>query len=97
MKKLISILLMYQGLHAAVGCMDNSYHADPCVRYDYKNYHYVCCSCRCDRYAHGLDRGKCRHCAHYRVPEPLKIKGMEFQRPLPSFKKKINITKSSSH
>ncbi len=62
------IFCFYSALQAAVGCMDNSYHADPCVAYDYKNYHYVCCSCRCARYAHSLNRGMCRRCGHYRVP-----------------------------
>lgn len=61
-------------LKADRNCLDNSYHVSPWVRYDYKNYHRVQCTCRCDGYAHLLDRGTCRSCGHYRKPKELKIK-----------------------
>lgn len=69
---IFSLLIVPLSLTAAPGCMDNSYHADQCAPlYDYKNYHPVECNCKCDRYAHLLDRGMCRHCRHYRVPNDL--------------------------
>lgn len=69
---LVCSIHFLQFIVAAPGCMDNSYHADECgPLYDYKNYHPVECNCQCDRYAHLLDRGMCRHCRHYRVPNDL--------------------------
>lgn len=69
---LISALL-YLSMNAAPGCMDNSYHADPCAAYDYKNYHYVDCDCRCERYARLYKRGTCGGCHHYHVPRDPEI------------------------
>ncbi len=60
-------------VQAAPGCMDNSYHADACAPYDYKNYHYVECSCPCDRYAQLYSRGLCGGCHHFRVPRDPKL------------------------
>lgn len=53
------------------GCMDNSKHLDTRDGYDYKKYHYVFCTCPCDRYFHSDDRGLCEQCMHYRAPKDI--------------------------
>lgn len=60
-------------ISASPECLDNSYHVSPRIRYDYKNYHPAACTCRCDAYAHRLDRAQCVHCGHYRKPKELKL------------------------
>lgn len=70
---IITSSLLSVPLHGAPGCMDNSFHADPCVPYDYKNYHYVECNCRCERYSLLYTRGRCGGCHHYRVPQDPKL------------------------
>lgn len=72
---IIFCILFCATLSADDRCMDNSYHADPAcgARYDYKNYHPVKCTCRCERYVHLLNRGMCRRCGHYRKPTELKL------------------------
>lgn len=59
---LLLYLLMLPGmLNAAIGCMDNSYHADG--REDYKTYHYVSCPCACRNLIdeRGFECDKCTH------------------------------------
>ncbi len=67
------VSLFFVSIDAAPGCMDNSYHADPCAPYDYKNYHYVDCDCPCERYAQLYNRGMCGGCHHYRIPRDSKL------------------------
>ncbi len=72
MKKIIAltiILLKILTARAEFGCMDNSKHTCIADGYDYKKYHYVCCTCPCDRYAHSFDRGRCEICLHFRAPK----------------------------
>lgn len=61
------------GMSARVGCMDNSRHGyqhDPdCSRYpDYKDLHFVGCSCPCEQYPQRAWYGECSRCGHYRKP-----------------------------
>ena len=74
LQALLLLLCFFFQLQASRGCLDNSYHAEPCAPYDYKNYHRVKCNCACERYAHSLDRNTCRHCGHYHIPDDSKIK-----------------------
>ncbi len=74
MKKVLVIICMYGFIDGAVGCMDNRKHVDCTLGcFDYKNYHYVECNCRCERYAHAMNRGQCRHCLHFRVSSSISI------------------------
>lgn len=71
MKKLVMIgLLLTQPIMimAELGCMENSYHTkEP---YDYKNYHYVDCTCPCTRQQQiSAVRGICSECGHCRDPQ----------------------------
>lgn len=69
MKKTMLILVMMLLPHNTepqVGCMDNSKHLDTCDGCDYKTYHYVYCTCPCQRYARSYDRGRCEKCLHFR-------------------------------
>lgn len=50
---------------AKMGCMDNSKHGDTSNGYDYKNYHYVYCTCPCERYKQSFNRGRCEQCWHF--------------------------------
>jgi hypothetical protein len=54
-------------LHARQDCLDNSYHLKR--KYDYKNYHYVACTCPCSEYQNFSNRGECQQCRHYHVPK----------------------------
>lgn len=75
MFKRLLCLITYSCFNMAqIGCMDNSKHADTCLGYDYKNYHYVQCSCPCYRYPHLLDRDTCARCGHFHEVNSLDIK-----------------------
>lgn len=63
---LLCALLSCSTICGQVGCMDNSKHMDPKAGPDFKTYHYVYCTCPCQRYAHSNDRGRCEKCLHYR-------------------------------
>jgi hypothetical protein len=65
------ILLLAATLKAEVGCIDKSKHLDTWDGPDYKKYHYVDCTCPCDRYYHSYDRGLCEICMHYRAPKDI--------------------------
>ena len=58
------LIMLAASVSARVGCMDNSKHTDTRDGYDYKNYHYVSCTCQCERYR-WLERGRCLRCNHY--------------------------------
>ncbi len=51
-----------------VGCIDNSFHLKKWP--DFKQYHYVQCSCPCSEFAHVAERDKCLKCGHYHAPQP---------------------------
>ncbi len=68
-----------------IGCMDKSKHLNE--KYDYKTYHYVHCTCDCQRYAQSSDRGLCSECGHYHDPGSWEIVG---------YNNKIRLKKSSS-
>lgn len=75
-KKFIFFLVYTMVMHAAPGCMDNSWHM--CKPFDNKNYHLVSrhyssrhathCQCSCRHIS--LDRGYCTDCGHYRDLQP---------------------------
>ena len=73
MKKILLMLLCLQSIliKTEVGCLDNSKHLDTWDGPDYKKYHYVDCTCHCDRYKHSYDRGLCMICMHYRAPKDI--------------------------
>lgn len=61
-------LLISAPLYAEMGCMDNSYHAQQ--DYDYKQYHYVRCTCPCKNYRHFMSKGyRCSKCGHAHDPQ----------------------------
>lgn len=73
-KELLLLIIMFTNtfaLKAEVGCIDNSKHLDTWDGPDYKKYHYVDCTCPCDRYYHSYDRGLCEICMHYRAPKDI--------------------------
>ncbi|MEX0940809.1 MAG: hypothetical protein WDZ41_05610 [Candidatus Babeliales bacterium] len=69
MKKLLLALSLFMGnIYGEFGCMDNSKHLDTRTGPDFKNYHYVSCTCPCYRYKQSFKRGRCEECLHYRAP-----------------------------
>ena len=48
--------------------MDNSLYGDTRHGYDYKQYHYVACTCPCERYCQSIKRGICERCSHPKKP-----------------------------
>jgi hypothetical protein len=73
--KIIALVsIHFIAIRAEIGCIDNSYHMDPCMPWcDDKQYHYVNCSCPCSQYAQSFDRGRCERCEHFHVPKPFII------------------------
>ena len=69
------VLLVVQVCKADIGCMDNSYHAQCCDQVDLKRYHFVECTCPCDKYAHSFNRGRCEKCWHFRIPKSIYVVG----------------------
>ena len=65
----LTLLLATGTSRAKLGCIDNSVHGDPKKRPDFKTYHYVSCSCPCDRYAQFDARSRCAKCRHFHAPE----------------------------
>jgi hypothetical protein len=73
-KKLICILfslLLCQQIHPRIGCMDNSEKLQK--KGDSKSYHYVACTCPCERYRQLSDRNKCTKCNHFHDAVPYVI------------------------
>ena len=70
LKKLILILLFFniKTLFSAIGCMDNSKHANISDGFDYHNYDFVACNCECKKQQYNFDRSQCKRCGHYRAP-----------------------------
>lgn len=66
----ISLFFLNSYLNAAVGCMDYSKHTCTVDGYDYKNLHYVYCTCPCEKYVY-MD-GRCSICTHYHVPKAVR-------------------------
>lgn len=73
MKKLLLVFIVgsLSNIKAEIGCMDNSKYMDLSDGYDYKTYHYVYCTCPCNRYAQSFHRGLCEQCLHFRSPKDL--------------------------
>lgn len=75
MNKKVGILylcIMWASIgNAQIGCMDNSKHTNTKDGYDYKRYHYVRCTCPCDRYFQSFKRGRCERCLHYHAPKDI--------------------------
>ena len=68
----VSTLLNTRSINGKVGCMDNSWHLKKA--YDYKTYHYVYCSCPCEKeYEQLSNRGQCWKCHHYHEPQNIEI------------------------
>lgn len=65
---LLCIAVINQISHARVGCIDNSFHLKKWP--DFKQYHYVQCSCPCKEFAHVAGRDTCLKCGHYHAPLP---------------------------
>lgn len=64
----ITMVVAHTPLMAEVGCMENSYHTKQA--YDYKNYHYVDCTCPCTKQQQiSSVRGICSECGHCRDPQ----------------------------
>lgn len=61
---LCSLFLCY--LHAAPGCMDNSYHLTR--NNDPKEFHYVSCNCPCQKQYRMFANGTCSKCRHFQDP-----------------------------
>lgn len=63
---------------SAIGCMDNSKHANKYLGYDYKTPYYVKCACDCKNYQILARHGnRCSRCKHYRKPtETIIIKSL---------------------
>lgn len=68
-------LVTAQATYGAHGCMDKGWHrysGEPdegvCRRPDYKELHYVGCSCPCLQYRQHEWYGECSRCGHYRRP-----------------------------
>lgn len=60
-------LISSVGLHAAVGCMDDSYHLQKSN--DHKTRHYVSCNCPCSQHKILSHDSKCLVCSHYHKPK----------------------------
>jgi len=75
MKKVIySIFFMifsFTTIFPQIGCIDNSKHLDTSDGCDDKRYHYVYCTCNCERYLRTYNRGRCEQCWHYHIPQEL--------------------------
>ena len=65
---LLFLFLIGKSLQAKLGCIDNSFHHDVTKRPDFKTYHYVSCTCPCDRYAQFDARSRCTKCKHFHAP-----------------------------
>ena len=69
---LLLVLIKFPGLlKAEMNCLDNSYHLTK--PYDYKNYHFVACTCPCTEYQNFENRGQCQQCLHFHVPRNWKV------------------------
>lgn len=65
--KVLLFLCICAPAYAEIGCMDNSYHVQQ--DYDYKQYHYVRCTCPCKQYQHYMSKGyRCSKCGHAHDP-----------------------------
>lgn len=65
---LSSMLIASSHAHGAIGCMDNSERLQKTG--DSKSYHYVACTCPCQRYKQIADRNKCSKCNHFHDTQP---------------------------
>ncbi|MCL4361018.1 hypothetical protein M1446_01520 [Candidatus Dependentiae bacterium] len=64
---LFLIICYFNFANSKIGCMDKSYHLDRSNGFDYKTYHYVKCSCPCNKYPK-TDDYRCIQCRHFHEP-----------------------------
>lgn len=68
---LCTFSIIATSIQARIGCMDNSNHLEKFG--DTKSYHYVACTCPCQRYKQLADRNTCTKCGHYHDNSPFII------------------------
>lgn len=70
----ITIIIFSVPLGAQIGCMKKS--LDLCSPHgcDFKELHYVFCTCPCERYPLIVEKNRCSKCRHFRMIDALTLK-----------------------